>query len=199
MATQGFQQPDEPIDVLFVCTANVCRSPMAEYVMRHELARCADPAVAAWRVVSAGVDAKVGAPIHPLAAQALSMIGVEVGESLAQQVTPNLIERSRLVLTATRWHRSIVVQESPGAVRRAFTVRQFARMCVAGARLDEVAPAHDLDSLLEVAMKGRTSLQPTTYDDGIGDPIGGDLDQFRSCRDVITTSIDWIVSPFAVG
>jgi protein-tyrosine phosphatase len=187
------------IDVLFVCTANVCRSPMAEYVMRHELARSADPAVAGWRVESAGVDAKVGAPIHPFAAQALSMIGVEVGESLAQQVTPDLIERSRLVLTASRWHRSMVVEESPGAVRRSFTIRQFARMCVAGARLDEVAPAHDLDSLLEIAMRGRTNLQPTTDDDGIGDPIGGDLDQFRNCRDLIATSIAWIVSPFVVG
>jgi protein-tyrosine phosphatase len=191
-------EPDEPLDVLFICTANVCRSPMAEHMMRRELARCPDPSVASWRVASAGVDAKVGAPIHPHSAEALAEIGVDVGDTSARQMTPDLIDRSRLVLTATRWHRSVVVEESPGAVRRVFTIRQFARMCVAGVRLTEVVPAPDVDSLVATALKGRTNLQPAADDDGIEDPIGGNLDQFRTCRDLIEVSIDWILSSFAV-
>jgi protein-tyrosine phosphatase len=170
---------------------------MAEHMMRRELSRCPDPAVASWRVASAGVDAKIGAPIHPYAADALAEIGVDAGDTTARQMTSELIDRSRLVLTATRWHRSVVVEESPGAIRRVFTIRQFARMCVAGVRLTEVVPAPAVDSLVATALKGRTNLQPAADDDGIEDPIGGNLDQFRTCRDLIEVSIDWILSSFA--
>jgi protein-tyrosine phosphatase len=192
-------ESDVPLDVLFVCTANVCRSPMAELMMRQELARYPDAAIASWRIASAGVDAKVGAPIHPYAAAALAEVGVEADGSTARQMTPELIGRSRLVLTATRWHRSVVVEESPGAIRRVFTIRQFARMCVAGVRLTEVAPDPTVDSLVATALRGRTNLQPSADDDGIDDPIGGDLDQFRTCRDLIEVSVDWILSAFAAG
>jgi protein-tyrosine phosphatase len=199
MAVDLSTETDEPLDVLFICTANVCRSPMAELMTRRELARHADPAIAAWRVASAGVDAKVGAPIHPFAADALREIGVVADGIVARPMTSDLIDRSKLVLTATRWHRSVVVEESPGAVRRVFTIRQFARMCVAGARLVPGPAAHDMESLILTALRGRTNLQPTADDDGIDDPIGGNLDQFRSCRDLIEVSIDWIFSAFAEG
>jgi protein-tyrosine-phosphatase len=99
--------------VLYVCTANICRSPAAAALLRE-----ADlPGV---EVVSAGTHAAVGSP-------ACSVVRELPGHE-SQPLTPALIEPADLVLTAAREHRTAVIDMYPAARSRTFTIRQAGRL-----------------------------------------------------------------------
>ncbi|HEY6934477.1 MAG TPA: adenylyl-sulfate kinase, partial [Marmoricola sp.] len=115
--------------VLFVCIGNVCRSPFGERLLAARLAG-ADVAVS-----SAGVAAMVGAPMSPEAAAELEQYGATADGFTARQLTPAMVRDADLVLTATRELRSRVLAETPSALRRTFTVLEFAAL------LDLVEPA----------------------------------------------------------
>lgn len=86
--------------VLFVCTANVCRSPMAEAIFR---ALSADAGLS-FVAHSAGTAALGGEPMTPYAEAALEEIGVDPAGHHARQVAEGVLEGSDLVLGMTRQH-----------------------------------------------------------------------------------------------
>lgn len=116
-----------PIDapafrVLFVCIGNVCRSPVGERLLAARLPE--DRFV----VGSAGVGAMVGYAMSKYAAAELEGYGGDPTGFAARQLTPELIEGADLILTATRELRSQVLSEAPGALRRTFTILEFAAL-----------------------------------------------------------------------
>lgn len=86
--------------VLFVCTANICRSPAAEAIFN---ALAGDRNIEA-RAESAGVSALEGRRIPPETATALEEIGVYAGDHRASQVSRSMIEDADLVLTMNDRH-----------------------------------------------------------------------------------------------
>ncbi|MBC9226829.1 hypothetical protein GL325_10865 [Aeromicrobium sp. 636] len=109
--------------ILVVCTANVCRSP----VMEAMLAQLLDPT--RFEVASAGVMAPRGTPIDPESAAQLRARNVPVPERTARQLKRDLVTAADLVLTATRAHRADVLDLDPRALRRTFTLVEFAALC----------------------------------------------------------------------
>ena len=99
--------------VLYVCTANICRSPAAAALLRE----AGLPTV---EVVSAGTQAVVGSP-------ACSIVRELPGHD-SQPLTAGLIESADLVLTAAREHRTAVVEMYLAARTRTFTIRQAGRL-----------------------------------------------------------------------
>lgn len=93
----------EPFRVLMVCTGNICRSPMAQVVLRDRLHRSGlDGQV---EVDSAGVsDEEAGNPIDPRARRVLAQAGYAVPEHRAHQVAPGELARYDLVLAMTDEH-----------------------------------------------------------------------------------------------
>jgi low molecular weight protein-tyrosine phosphatase len=111
-----------PFRVLFVCIGNVCRSPVGERLLAARL-----PADR-FEVASAGVGAMIGYAMSKYAAAELRSYGGDPAGFAARQLTTEMLEGSDLVLTATRELRSQVLAEFPGALRRTFTILEFAAL-----------------------------------------------------------------------
>lgn len=110
------------VEVLAVCTGNVCRSPMVERLLA---ARLGGSGV---RVSSAGTRALVGEPMTEQTAALVARAGGDPRGHVARLLSEPLLAGSDLVLTATRAHRSAVVQMRPALLRRTFTVREAGRL-----------------------------------------------------------------------
>ncbi|QGW65501.1 low molecular weight phosphotyrosine protein phosphatase [Lysobacter soli] len=78
--------------LLIVCKGNICRSPMAEAIVRARLLR---PGM---QVASAGLAAMRGFPIDPKAQAALAAHGYDASDHIARQATKVLMQQSDLVL-----------------------------------------------------------------------------------------------------
>jgi len=87
--------------ILFVCTGNTCRSPMAEAIARDLLLRSGDTTV---KVASAGVAASEGAPMTPEARQALVEMGVDPGRHRSRGVNEALLAQSEHIFALTHSH-----------------------------------------------------------------------------------------------
>jgi protein-tyrosine phosphatase len=113
-----------PFSVLVVCTGNICRSPLAEQLLRARFAAVGlDVAVS-----SAGTGAAAGTSMTP-EADALSMLyGGAPARHAATELSEQSIADADLVLTATRDHRHAVAVLHPRAARYTFTLAQFARL-----------------------------------------------------------------------
>lgn len=77
-----------------VCIGNICRSPMAEALLRRDLA-ASHPNV---RVESAGLHALVGHPADPIAVELMKERGVELEAHRARQLTPPMVREADLIL-----------------------------------------------------------------------------------------------------
>ena len=120
--------------ILIVCTGNICRSPLAEQLLRENLRNAGIDAV----VTSAGTHAMTGSAMTPEAAALSTQYGASNTDHVARQLTEQLIADADLVLTATRDHRRDVVILLPKATRYTFTLNQFARL-VAPAEAEDFA------------------------------------------------------------
>ena len=143
--------------VLFVCVGNVCRSPLGELLLAPLLPD-------GFEVSSAGVAALVDEPMAPEAAIHLEEVGLSASGFRSRQLLPSMVEHSDLVLTATRAIRSRVLEDSPAALRRTFTVLEFADLVDVVDQVPDDGPA----GLVRGAAAERS--RSTLEDDDIPDP-----------------------------
>jgi glycine hydroxymethyltransferase len=106
--------------ILFVCTGNVCRSPMAEGLFRKLLAGRSDI-----RVQSAGVSAGRGMPASRHAIQALSGDGVDLGNFRSQPVSEELVRQATHIFVMTRDHKRLIELLFPEAGEKTYLLREF--------------------------------------------------------------------------
>jgi sulfate adenylyltransferase len=105
--------------VLFVCTANICRSPSAE-----ALARAEGPVNVSFR--SAGTHAREGEPINP---DMVAVLPADLDTSgfRSRRLTTAMLEDADLVLTMEAAHRTFVLDDHPAMFRKVFTLGQLAK------------------------------------------------------------------------
>ncbi|MDO3705375.1 low molecular weight phosphatase family protein [Micromonospora sp. C28SCA-DRY-2] len=169
--------------VLFVCHANLCRSPMAEYLARRLLA---DRPVT---VSSAGTDAVEGLAMHPYAAEVAAETGADPSGFRSRLLRPEHLEGATLVLTSTRRQRSVCTAMVPAVLHRTFTLRQFGRLAAAAEPPEDLAD-DSLRAAVVAAARARGRLQPAAPGaDDLLDPIGGTATDFRGCAEEIERSL----------
>jgi protein-tyrosine phosphatase len=179
--------------LLFVCHANVCRSPMAERLGALAVVRRPGLRPAGLRFASAGTHALAGAPMHSPGAQVVGELGADRSGFRSRTLTASLISQSSVVLTATRGQRAAVVTLAPSAIRRVFTVRQFGRLAAtldAGC-LTGVPAASRLAALVDEAPRARARSQPVAAaEDDLADPVNGTIEDVRACALEIQRALD---------
>ena len=88
--------------ILFVCTGNTCRSPMAEAALRKELKR---RKITGFTVSSAGIRAEVGGAISPNSAQSLAEAKIPVLKTFKpRQLTEKMVTEAQVVICMTQSH-----------------------------------------------------------------------------------------------
>lgn len=198
---QGCGRVNLPFRVLHVCTGNLCRSPVAEHLMRAALLARAGDAADHVAVSSAGTHGFPGDPMEPFAREVLGDRGVDGSAFRARELAADLVGRADLVLTATRQHRVAVVALAPDAAARTFTLREFARLAegVDAADLPGVSAAERARALMPVlAQRRRPAPQPRQ--DDLPDPYRGPRQGFEVCAQTVEACLQvpldlWMPTP----
>lgn len=130
---RGQVADDRPSSILFVCTGNICRSPMGERILRQAVDSAvgvrSSPASSmsgnGVAVSSAGVGAHNGQPMHPFSIEVLDEHGYDGTDFEARYLRPQMLGDVDLVLTMTREHRAACQQMLPARWKRMFTLAEF--------------------------------------------------------------------------
>src|SRR5437660_10746121 len=106
--------------VLFVCTGNICRSPIAEGLFRRLIGNRKDIEVA-----SAGVHAVRGQPPSLYAVQVCENDGVNISDLRSQPLTADLVERATHIFAMTGAHLETIHMLFPHGAEKTFLLREF--------------------------------------------------------------------------
>ncbi|MEJ2621143.1 MAG: low molecular weight phosphotyrosine protein phosphatase [Candidatus Thiodiazotropha sp.] len=111
--------------ILTVCTANICRSPMAEYLLRHVLTQSG-----AWHgvVFSAGVSALVNQPADSNIIDLMLDRGITLDMHRAKQLTKQHLRQSDLVLVMEEHHKKSILNLDPTARGKTFLLGYWCNM-----------------------------------------------------------------------
>lgn len=194
----GVHDMKQQFRVLFICSANLCRSvTAAEYARRAALAHrsCSDDDCPIdWRIESAGTNASPGSGLPARISSTMMDLGIPRREAVVM-VDETLARSADLILTAERHHRAAVARRFPFAVRYTFTLLQFAHLLDAGCTATGVSSVSNGRDLLRLAQVGRSSTQPIDDESiDISDPveIGSEEAMVRSAE-LIRGAIDRIL------
>ncbi len=106
--------------ILFICTGNVCRSPMAEGIFRHAVQGRGH-----YQVLSAGLGAMDGQPPSPHAVQAVKELGIDISGQRSRMLTPELVESADYLFGMTHSHIDTIMMLYPPAAEKTFLLREF--------------------------------------------------------------------------
>ena len=175
-------------NILVLCTANQCRSPLAAAMLHRRVAQRG----LNHRVKSAGL-LRGGERSPERIIEVARLHGFDLTEHRSEQVTTRLLDGADLVLGMTRHHvRDVAVME-PSVWPHAFTITEFVRR---SARAGQKPFDVDVASWCQTIHHGRTTsdVLAASASDDIDDPMGGTFDDFVHLGDVLDSVMDEVAA-----
>ncbi len=179
------------IDVLIVCTANRCRSPMAEVLLRRRLEERGVPA----HIGSAGFM-EAGLPATDDAVATMADDGYDLSGHRSRIVTADMVSGADLVVTMGREHAIEVGVMVPDAWSKLFPLKDLVRRAESIVWRRQGRP---FSAWLDEVGKGRTRAELITAnrEDDIADPVGlprQDYDRTKRLLDELLTRLAVVLS-----
>lgn len=174
--------------ILVVCTGNVCRSPIAEGMLRAAFeARLGRDAPG---VSSAGIMGWSGSGADPNSVLAAAELGVDISDHRARELTTRDIASAAVIVGMARDHARAVAGPEPEARPRTFTLKELVRLLEAlpaatGGEL--AARVADADALRASGFTGKPR------DEDVADPLGMAPDAFRAVARELNAWCDRLV------
>lgn len=183
--------------ILTVCTGNICRSPLAEQILRAQISPAAGVELS-----SAGTHALIGHPMDERAATYSLQLGGDPSAHRGRQLTVDHVRAADLILAMSREHRRAIVELLPRASRFTFTVREFARLLAESEVLEQEDLPVDPDAVGAAAQSAASSQLSRLVEDAAAsrgmvppaDPADDDVvDPYRQSDLVYAASIDQLL------
>ena len=194
---------DDRFEILFVCYANLCRSPMAELLARQAFDETFGVLGSVVVASSAGTRAYAGSAMHKRSAAVLAAAGIDPGAFVSRTVDSSVLATADLVLTAAREQRAACAELAPGKVRHTFTLRQFTRLVDAVGSVPGLANRTVPDRLRVLVARvnaTRHLVPPVAAElDDLPDPVNQPIEAFEECADEIRRSLDRVMRVIATG
>lgn len=170
------------LKVLFVCTGNLCRSPMAAGLLRHALEERGCTGI---EVASAGTWAGNGGRAMPEAVAVLRERGVEIGSHRSRPLDPKEVEEADLVVAMTSVHVRELLDEVPEVAPKVVLLKALAE--IAEGPVGGTSAAERLQALLDAPRpEWHRALD-------VDDPIGLPLSAYEKCVMEIQAGVDALV------
>ena len=109
--------------ILFVCTGNLCRSPMAEYLLKHLIETTGARGI---RVGSAGVIAQIGEPAPENAAAVLEEHGIDLSTHRSKVLTQEMVDWADRIIVMEEYHRRLISRYFKNADDRVQLISSYA-------------------------------------------------------------------------
>jgi protein-tyrosine-phosphatase len=109
--------------ILFVCTANICRSPMAAAIMRDRIAKAGLESEV--QVLSAGVWAEAGIRASSNATVVLRGRGIDLAPHRSQPLTPALLREANIILVMEEAHRRSIFYMTPEVLAKVYLLSEM--------------------------------------------------------------------------
>lgn len=107
--------------VLFVCTGNTCRSPMAEGILKD----IAEKKNLDIEVVSAGIFAEDDGPIAENSIKAMDEIGIDISAYRSKSLSEDEIRKADIILTMGNSHKYFIEEKYEFAIGKTFTLLEY--------------------------------------------------------------------------
>jgi protein arginine phosphatase len=180
--------------ILFVCTGNTCRSPLAEGLCRNMARRAGIEA----EIRSAGVSAMDGMAVSRHSSDILREKGASEGVTGANSLRRDTVQWADLILTMTMSHKRALLERHPYAVDKVYTLKEYAE--VSPSAMDTLRQKEELLSELQMKQAlGQTItreererlllLDQLAPDFDISDPFGGSRQDYNQVAKEIEQAV----------